>query len=341
MRLFDLHCDWLWQYASETTLFDPSSYRDIPDRLCRLDGYMLGCGAAVLACGRTRDDWVRQVDPWRALGELLTRYDSEFAGRLLLGADDVDRFAARPADGLCWGVLGIPGFDFLIREPADLERLRGCFERGVRVFGLAEGPENVLAGSAQPGDERGLTDLGRAFLARVVELAGERPGHPRPIIDLAHLNPKSAAEVIALASAASGQGQLLLVYSHGGVARPGRDDPRALSQDNLVRLRALGGVVGLTAAAPHHATSEELKAAIETVASVPFLGRAGYQGIAVGTDFLGAGQTTPGLGDVTQLTKWLRSNFAEPTAAQLIAENARRLLTRAAGVTDITPGVTL
>jgi membrane dipeptidase len=336
-RLFDLQCNWLWQYACETTLFDPSIYREIPDRLRQLDGYMLGCGAAVLASGRRRDDWVRQVDPWRSLGDLVTRYQSEFAGRLLVGAADAGRLAAAPAEGLCWGMLGIPGFDFLIREPVDLERLPGCFERGVRVFGLVEGRENLLAGSAEPDDDRGLTDLGRAFLARVEQLASGGAGEPRPIVDVAHLNPRSTAEVIALASDAAAAGRLLLVYSHGSVGQSGRDEPRALGHDNLVRLRAIGGIVGLTPGPPHHATSEELKAAIETVASVPFLGRAGYEGIAIGTDFLGASQTAPGLGNVSQLTRWLRRNFDEPAAVQLVTENARRLLTRAAGETDAAP----
>jgi hypothetical protein len=54
MRLVDLHCDWLRQYATETTLYDRSLYPEVPDRVGRLDGYLLGTSLAVLVCAQAR-----------------------------------------------------------------------------------------------------------------------------------------------------------------------------------------------------------------------------------------------------------------------------------------------
>ena len=170
-RLIDLHCAWLWQYATETTLFDPSRYVEVPQRLGRLDGYLQGTALTVLSCQRKPEDWERQGDPWSSLAALVSAYEAEFAGRLLIAPDDVARWCAEPADGLCWGTLGVAGFDFLIREPADLDHLPVLFERGVRVFQLAASAASLLAGTADTGDDRGLTDLGRAFLARLDELS--------------------------------------------------------------------------------------------------------------------------------------------------------------------------
>ena len=50
VRLFDVRCDWLRQYAPETTTFDPPANPDIAARLKQLSGYMTATSAAVLSC---------------------------------------------------------------------------------------------------------------------------------------------------------------------------------------------------------------------------------------------------------------------------------------------------
>jgi membrane dipeptidase len=330
-RLIDLHCNWLSQYAAEANLYEPSDLGAMAERTGRLDGYMSGAAAAVLVCARPAQDWARRNDPWRSLDELIVRYESEFAGRLLFGRGDVNRWLAEPADGLCWGMLGVAGFDWLIREPADLEHLAGLFERGVRVFQLVESGRSSLGGSADPGDDRGLTELGRSMLAELARLGGEGAERPRPIVDVAGLNPRSMAGVITIASEGALTGRLLLMYSQGALQHEGFATPRALCRDNLVALRACGGVIGFTPGPPYHATPNELRAGFEAAASVPFEGRVGFEGIAVGCDFLGLEGTLPPLGNVSQLKKWITRRFGRETAAMLIAGNARRLLVQAAG----------
>jgi membrane dipeptidase len=334
MRLIDLHCNWLWQYAPETTLLDPSLYGEIPDRLPQLDGYLTGTAATVLACARHNADWQRQPDPWQSLNDLLARYEAEFAGRLLIGPADVTRWHAEPSDGLCWGTLGVAGFDTLVREPADLDRLPVLFERGIRIFQLTESATSRLAGSAEPGDDRGLEPLGRSFLAALAKLSGPEPG-PRPIIDLAHLNPLAMAEVLDwIETDATGANRVLPVYSHGAMAHPGFDPPLAISHENLARLRSLGGVVGLTPSPPYYRTPEEFRGAIEAIAAVPFQGRPGYEGIAIGTDFLAVDELMPGVKNVTGLCAWLSKAFDRDTVPALLLTNGRRLLTLSAGGSD-------
>src|SRR5436305_9674385 len=131
-RLIDLHTDWLLQYAPETTTFGPGLYEEVARRLGQADGYLQGTSAAVLSCYRRAEDWARQADPWAALGQLIARLEAEFPGRLLIGPDDLAR-CLDDRDGLCWGVIGIEGFDALVRAPADLARLPGLFARGVRL----------------------------------------------------------------------------------------------------------------------------------------------------------------------------------------------------------------
>jgi len=331
-RLVDLHCKWLWQYAAETTLFGPEFCVDVKDWLRQLDGYLQGTAAAVLACARKVDDWNRQHDAWASMGELIARCEAEFPGRLLIGPEDVRRWRAEPLDGLCWGVLCVAGFDFLVRDTADLDRLPALFERGVRVFQLVEGEANLLAGSTAPGDDRGLTELGRAFLSQLENLVPIGAAGPKPIVDIAHLNSRSTAEVLDwVENKAVRAGSLALIYSHGAVEHERVRAHHGLSRDNLARLRMLGGTVGFTPSQLVFRSREELKASIEAAASLPFKGRPGYEGLAIGTDFLGIGQAVPGLADVAQIAKWIVETFDHEAAGSLIARNGLRVLLNASG----------
>jgi membrane dipeptidase len=331
MRLIDLHCGWLEQYAGETNRSASGATAGMAERVGRLEAYLSGVSAAVLVCRCESSDSERREEVWLALGESIARYESEFAGRLLLGRDDAKRWLAEPPDGLCWGVLGVAGFDSLVREPADLERLGGLFERGIRVFQLVENGSSLLGGSADPGDDRGLTDLGRAFLDRLGALAGGGEARPRPIVDLAHLNPESMGEVIKLTTAGSLGGRLLLLHSHGAIFHEGFATPRAISPENLVALRACGGMIGLTPGPPFHRAPVELRRGFETAASVPFEGRQGFEGLAIGTDFLAIEETLAPLGNVSRLKKWIKQRFGRDIATMLVESNGRRLLLQAAG----------
>lgn len=328
-RLIDLRCNWLLQYAAETSVFAPSHYADVAPRISQVDGYLTGTSAAVLSCSRRAEDWESQPDPWAALGALVTRIEAEFSGRLLIGPEDFDRWEDDP-EGLCWGVLGVDGFDFLIRSGADLDKLPALFDRGVRLFQPVEGQRSLLGGSADPGDDRGLTDLGRTFLQALGEFQG-----PRPLLDLAHLNPLAMSEALDWLEADQKRlGRILPLYSHGAPWRAGFVSPGGLTLENLRKLRAIGGVIGFSIGPPFFESTETLKVALEEAASVPFRGRPGFEGLAIGTNFLGVDQTLSGLGNVEQVGDWLTSNFPEPIAELLRFGNARALLGRMVSGSD-------
>ena len=324
-RLIDLHVDWLLQYAPETTLFRPELYPGVAARLGQSDGYLGATKAAVLACYRSVLDWASQGDPWRALGDLITRLEAEFCGRLLMGAEDFARWKA-DFDGLTWGVIGVKGFDSLIRSSNDLSRLPSLFDRGVRVFQPVSSGGSVLGGSAAIGDERGLTELGREFLEALVAISSDS----RPILDIAHLNPRTMADVLNWFEEDGLRiERLLLVYSHGAPATVGFSSPRAISELNLKRLRALGGSVGFTLAPPFFDSADEVRLAIERTAEIPFRGSAGYDGIAIGTDFLGIDRVIHGMENAPRTVAWLVASYDPATARNLMCGNAESLVAAA------------
>ena len=240
--------------------------------------------------------------------------------------------AAEPPDGLTWGMLAVSGLDYLIRDQADLKHLPALFERGIRIFQLVESaPRNGLAGSADPGDERGLTDLGRTCLAEIATLAPNHPGEGIPIVDLAHLNRQSMADVMDALDDAVRNRRVLLLHSHGALAHAGFDGPHAIDPQNLTRVRDLGGLMGLTPGPPFYQSAVDFKSAIDQVATIPFEGRVGYEGIAIGSDFLDLDAALPELADASAIVQWVSSSFDQTTAELLLANNALRLLAGEAG----------
>ncbi|MFO0907302.1 MAG: membrane dipeptidase [Isosphaeraceae bacterium] len=269
----------------------------------------------------------------KPLGSLITRIEAEFPGRLLIGPVDHARWRSDlESEGLCWECLGSRDSTIRSEKPGtsiDSTALR----RGVRVYQMAYSPTNQLAGSSTPGDDRGLLDLGRDFLSTLLDLA-PAPAHegPRPILDLAHLNPTAMSDVLTWFEADSDRASRVpLVYSHGGIAQEDSAPARLLQIEPLRRLRALGGVVGLTPAPPFHHSSEEFRAGLERVATFPGPSGPGFGGVAIGSDILGVEQLLPDLPNVEALIGWLGRTFDPLDAGRIVHDSARRLIEQAIG----------
>ncbi|MBV8486633.1 MAG: membrane dipeptidase [Planctomycetaceae bacterium] len=335
MRLIDLHCNWALQYVGESSQYDPTLYPEVPGRLAQLEGYLSDTAAAVLFCGRTARDWERQDDPWRTLAEMITRYEAEFPGRLLASPADAARWGREPEDSMCWGVLGVEGFDFLIRTPADLNRLAALFDRGVRVFQMVATSALALGGVADLDLDHGLSSLGRAFLDCLAELAPE-PGSPgpRPILDLTKMGARTMGDVLSwFESDPARPGRVLLICSRADVLLPSRPGRPNLTQTELVRFRALGGLLGLGAGAPEVESAAAAGEVIELLTAIPWKGKAGCEGIGIGTGFLEVEAPAAPLASACRLTEWLAATFPSEIATAIAGGNARKLLLEAAGKT--------
>ena len=233
---------------------------------------------------------------------------------------------------MSWAVIGVEGFDSLVRSSEDLARIPRLFERGVRLFQPVYSPSSVLGGSSAPGDDRGMTELGLRFLDMVLGCSAART---RPMLDLAHLNPSSMADVLSwFEDDADRPRRVIPIYSHGTPSHPGFDAPRAITLDNLRRLRAIGGFVGVGVSPPFFTAIDQVKPAIESIAAIPFEGRVGYEGIGIGTDFLGVSTTLHGLANAVEVVEWFAANFDRPTASSLLFDNAKTLLGRVTGASS-------
>ncbi len=220
---------------------------------------------------------------------------------------DLDRLRRGRAagDDVVGAVLALEGAHALESDPANLQRL---FDAGYRMIGLAHFFDNDYAGSSAGTRQGGLTPLGRATLAEM-----ERLGIA---VDLAHLAPAAIDDVLALATKPT-------VVSHTGV-RGTCDNPRNLSDDQIRRIAAGGGVIGIGfwGIATCGLAPADVARAIRHVVHL-----VGAEHAALGSDYDGA--TTVGfdvarLASVTQAL--LDAGLPEAEVREVLGDNALRLL---------------
>ena len=197
-RLIDLHIDWLCQYAPETNLFGPKTGDIASIDLRQSEFYMSVTSAAVISLSRDAEDWSRQSDPWRSLGELIARVEAEFSGRILIGPDDAARWRD-DSDGLTWAVIGVEGWDFLVRTARDLDHLAGLFERGV---------DAELGGDSSRHLDIVASELTRpAFVERERPIGALGADHKRAGIEYAAEGIVGAGCTVAARRGAAGEGE--------------------------------------------------------------------------------------------------------------------------------------
>jgi membrane dipeptidase len=226
---------------------------------------------------------------------------------LLWTARDLESYLARRRhnSSLTAGFLGIEGAQALEGNPDNVEVL---YRAGYRMVGLAHFFDNELAGSAHGIAKGGLTEAGRETVRRLEER--------RMLVDLAHASARTIDDVLAMAKRP-------VVVSHTGV-RGTCDNSRNLSDDQLRRIAATGGVVGIgyweTAVCGRDARAIA-KAILHAVAV------AGVDHVGLGSDFDGAVSVpfdTTGLPLLVDAL--LEGGFRQDQMAQVMGGSVIRLL---------------
>jgi membrane dipeptidase len=203
------------------------------------------------------------------------------------------------------GFLAIEGAQALEGEVTNLERLHAA---GYRMIGLAHFVDNSFAGSAHGVKKHGLTDAGRELVRRM-EASGIA-------VDLAHASAATIDDVLAIVHKP-------VVVSHTGV-RGTCDNQRNLSDDQLRRIAATGGVVGIgfwdTAVCGMDARA--IARAMRHAAHVM-----GVAHVGLGSDFDGA-VTTPfdATGLIVLTDALLTEGFSESEVAAIMGGNVIRVL---------------
>ena len=198
--------------------------------------------------------------------------------RVIRTASDVDGLLADRHKGatVVGGMLSIEGLHNL---EGRLENLDVLYAAGFRIAGLTHFFDNEVAGSMHGVAKGGLTDLGRQVVQRMEALG--------MIVDLAHANDATVADVLAMAKRP-------VVSSHGGLQATCKVN-RNLTDDEVRGIAKTGGVVGI-GFWDGAICSTRPEAAAKAIAYVRDL--VGIDHVGLGSDF--DGSTTTGF-DASQI----------------------------------------
>jgi membrane dipeptidase len=219
---------------------------------------------------------------------------------------DLERLAAEHARDPRWvgAILGVEGAHALDRASA----LDELFAAGVRLIGLAHFFDNEYAGSAHGLLKGGLTPRGRALVREM-----ERRGM---VVDLAHSSAATVRDVLAIARNPP-------LVSHTGV-RATCDNPRNLSDRQLLAVASAGGLIGIgawTTAVCGHSAAAAARAIHHAVALV------GDEHVALGSDFDGAVYTPFDASRLDALTEaMLDEGLSAESVRKVLGTNALRVL---------------
>lgn len=212
------------------------------------------------------------------------------------------RRSGRPAIGALLATEGLHPLE------GRLDYVDSLAADGFRMFGFTHFFDNEVGGSAHGVEKGGLTPFGRQVVARMDSLG--------LVIDVAHASPRLVDDILATT-------RRPIVVSHGGVQGtcPG---PRNLTDDQLRRIAAGGGLVGI---GYWDGAICEPTAASFAKAVVYAMKVAGEDHVALGSDFDGSTAEpfdASGMGTVAGALR--DAGLSDAQVRKVMGENALRLL---------------
>jgi len=250
-----------------------------------------------------RDTAIELVKIYYSLEEMYPK-----ALKIVRSADDIGSLGRRT--GI---ILHIEGGEAL-GEPEDLNVF---YKLGIRSLGLTWNYDNKYAASCLSTKDYGLTGEGEA-LVNVANKLGV-------MVDLSHASPKTSSETLEISEAPP-----FFSHSNASAIEPNK---RNISDDLIRQAKSRGSIVGLTfirgcIGAPF--TPDRLAEHAFHMLKV-----GGRSLPALGTDYLGIGNTPDGLDDISKLGKLDRALRAAVLSAQQIRDifndNAYRFIMKQLG----------
>ncbi len=219
MRVFDLHCDTIYECYRKR---EPLIYNSCAVDLERGRRYRPWCQLFAVWV----PDTVRGEPAWKQCCEMLA-YAKEQTSPMLCFPQTGSQLASALRTDCVLGFLGVEGGAALAGKP---ERVAKLAKLGVKVITITWNGSNELGNGCLADDVGGLTEVGKQAV-REMERCGIVP-------DVSHLNEAGFWDVTAVTKNP-------FIASHS-VSMSVTAHPRNLSDKQFCLLRDRGGLVGLT-----------------------------------------------------------------------------------------------
>lgn len=238
----------------------------------------------------------------------LHEYASLSNGKLVVieNKRDLRAFVGRRrTEQIVAGWLGIEGAHAL---DGKLENVDALYDAGIRMMSPSHFFDNDIGGSAHGTEKGGLTELGKQVVRRMES--------KNMLVDVAHASSQTIDDILSIAAQP-------VVVSHTGV-RGTCDNQRNLSDDQLRRIAATGGVIGIgfwdTAVCGTDAAA--IAKAIRYAVNI-----AGIEHVALGSDFDGSVKAPFNTSGEALITEALIiEGFADDEITKIMGGNILKLL---------------
>lgn len=301
MRLFDLHCDTVYEcYRKGESLMRNSCAVDLK----RGQRYRPWCQVFAV----WMPDTVRGETAWQQCREMLN-YAKKQASEMLCFPQTCSQFQEALDTDCVVGFLGVEGGAALAGKPGRVAELA---ELGVKAITITWNGSNELGNGCLSDKIGGLTDVGKQAV-RMMEQCGIVP-------DVSHLNEAGFWDVAS-------QTKLPFIASHS-VSMSVTAHPRNLRDEQFCLLRDRGGLVGLTLCAAQ--LGEQSFDCLYRHLN-HYLEIGGEQTVALGCDLDGTDLPPKwqGIGVYEQFAEYLQKRNVKTTCIdRLFFENAHRFFMR-------------
>lgn len=210
-------------------------------------------------------------------------------------------------------VLAVEGLSSLNREIATVDEF---FGEGIRILGPVHFFDTDVGGSNSGLSKGGLSDFGRAVMARMKAL--------NMIVDLSHASLALTSDILDL----DPKERPALFISHTGL-KAVCPSQRNLPDEHMQRIADAGGLIGIALFEPALCGGDIVGSFVETVSyAAKVLG--GVGSIALGSDWDGSITTSVSASDTHLLSSALLKlgNFTEEEVRKIMFENAFGALRR-------------
>ena len=133
---------------------------------------------------------------------------------------------------------GIEGLDYLEK----IEHIDKIYDLGVRSVNIVWNNDNKFGGGAKGNKEKGLTTLGEKLIDKLTD--------KKIAIDLSHTNEKTFYDIIDLCNKIKRKGKHPIVFASHSNVRKLCDVPRNLSNEQILKIKELDGVIGIVGVKP-------------------------------------------------------------------------------------------
>ena len=236
----------------------------------------------------------------------LQRVESKSKTRFVIARTQSD--IAQPA-GVLIGVLATEGSHPL---EGDIDNIKRLYNAGYRMMGLQHFFDNALGGSLHGQSKSGLTEFGRAAVAKMHQMD--------IIVDVAHSSEAVIREVLELSPEP-------IIISHGGLASAcPRTANRNMPDDILTEIARRGGLIGIGyfEGAICDITPKGISDAI--IAAIDLMGP---DAVALGSDFDGTVATSLDTSELAAITHELLARDIEADIiAKVMGGNVKRFLSQ-------------